>query len=113
MPIPASSSELRNAREPFADLVAMSHRMLAEAEAGHWDEVMRLQVERQGRLEAFFATPVPQALAEQVAVGIRQMLDSDRRLMELGRKGMDTLAGAMDDLRAGRRAQRAYGAAGA
>ncbi len=101
------------ARAPFSELVAMSERMLREARAGRWDEVVALQNERQHRFESFFAVPVSKSDAEQIATGIRQILEFDRQVMDLGRQSMDELAGAMNDLRAGRRAQQAYGAAGA
>ncbi len=105
-------SDATAARTPFSALVDMSERMLHEARAGRWDAVMELQNERQRRFESFFAGPVSKAAAEQVAAGIRQILEFDRQVMDLGRQGMDELAGAMNDLRSGRRAQQAYGAVG-
>lgn len=106
--------KLRAARDAeFAEALAMSRRMLSEAQAGRWVEVIGLQVERQQQLENFFAAPVPRESAERIATGIREMLELDREVMALGRKGMDALSGAMNGLRAGRRAQQAYGAVGA
>ncbi len=107
-----TTQDTSEARAPFSDLVAMSERMLHEARAGRWDEVMDLQNERQHRFESFFAVPVSKSEAEQVAAGIRQILEFDRQVVDLGRRSMDELAGAMNDLRFGRRAQQAYGAIG-
>lgn len=95
-------------REPFDTFVQATREMLAQAQRGEWEAVMGLQAERQQRLEAYFSTPVPAELAENVAAGIREMLELDRRVMELGRKGMDELARNMNGLRTGRRAQQAY-----
>lgn len=100
-------------RESFDEFVAVSRDMLAAAQCGHWETVMGLQGERQRRLEAYFANPVSPELADQVAAGIREMLELDRQIVDLGRKGMEELAGAMNGLRTGRRAQQAYGAVGA
>ena len=112
--VPAEPREERTeTRESFDEFVAVSREMLAAAQRGHWETVMGLQGERQRRLEAYFATPVPPDLADQVAAGIREMLELDRQVVDLGRKGMEELAGAMNGLRTGRRAQQAYGAAGA
>ena len=98
-------------REPFDAFVQTTRDMLALAQQGEWETVTRLQAERQQRLEAYFQTPVPPALADEVAAGIREMLELDRRVMDLGRQGMDELARKMGGLRIGRRAQRAYGGA--
>lgn len=106
------SADANQPRESFEDFVAMSRAMLNRAQRGEWEEVMRMQGERQERLEAYFAALVPAQLADQVAAGIREILDLDRRIMELGRRGMDALAGEMNGLRAGRQAQKAYGAIG-
>ena len=112
--VPTESREQRvQTRESFEAFVAMSGEMLAAAQGGHWETVMGLQGERQRRLEAYFASPVPPELADQVAAGIREMLELDRQIVDLGRKGMEELAGAMNGLRTGRRAQQAYGAVGA
>lgn len=97
-----------SAREPFDAFVQTTREMLSLAQQGEWETVMGLQAERQQRLEAYFSSSVPAHLAEQVAAGIREILDLDRQLMELGRQGMDELARNMNGLRTGRRAQQAY-----
>lgn len=111
MSLPASLSSHPNehSSDSFGEFVAISRAMVAKAERGEWEDVMRMQAERQQRLEAYFAAVVPAELAEQVAAGIREILDLDRRVVALGRQGMDQLSGAMNGLRAGRRAQKAYG----
>lgn len=98
-------------RESFDAFVQTTREMLALAQQGEWETVTRLQAERQQRLEAYFEIPVPPPLADEVAAGIREMLELDRRVMDLGRQGMDELTRKMGDLRVGRRAQQAYGGA--
>lgn len=97
-------------REPFDVFVQTTREMFALAQQGEWETVARLQAERQHRLEAYFQTPVPAALADEVAAGIREILELDRQVMDLGRQGMDDLARKMGDVRMGRRVQQAYGA---
>lgn len=93
-------------------IVAMTRTMLAKAQAGEWAQVMRMELERQERVQAFFAIEVPEEENERVAQAIREILEMDRRMIDLGHQGQDALSRKINDLQAGRRAKQAYSACG-
>lgn len=106
--IPDTTIDPTEARA-FGDIVALTREMLARAQSGDWETTLGLEQQRQRMLTLFFAAPVPPGDAPGVAAGIREILDIDRELMELGKQGMDELAAKLEELSSGRRAVKAYG----
>lgn len=70
-----------NVRHPYADILALSQRMLLACRAQAWDELTRLEHQR----AALFGTDRPSMPPGQmatVAAAIRQILASDEEITE-------------------------------
>ncbi|MCW8919375.1 MAG: flagellar protein FliT [Gammaproteobacteria bacterium] len=94
--------------EQWNAIMSYSTAMVELADSREWEALLKLETERRERLESFFALPVDEALAQEIATGLRQMLAVDKRLLELGQTGKDELAGLIKGLHTGHKAQRAY-----
>lgn len=96
----------------WEQLVDFSRMMLEKAEAGEWETLSQLAAERQRRLESFFAQPVPEALAGQVAEGIRRIQEIDALLASKARGAGKTFAAEHETLQKRKLASRAYADSG-
>jgi Flagellar protein FliT len=92
----------------FELILGLTSAMLEKAQAHEWAAVMGLELERQGRLADFFATEVTPAEAAYVAAAIRQMQETNRRIMQQGEHMQQQIAGELRGLEAGRKATQAY-----
>lgn len=89
-------------------IVGMSRELLELARASEWSEMSEKQRRRQQEIEAFFQGPVPAEIADEVERGIREILEYDDEVMDLGKAGRDELDEAIQTLGQRRRAQSAY-----
>lgn len=96
----------------WEEVVRLSTEMLEAAQAGQWSRVTEQARRRRERVEAFFREPVAAHEAAWVAEGIRRVLDMDRTLLELARRGREESAAAVIQLRRGRQARTAYRSCG-
>lgn len=92
----------------FDDILSLSRNMLQDAGKGEWEHILDMQMERQQLINDYFATPVPEAKAEAVASGIREMLDIDRVLIERSKQAMSGLSSDMQKINKGIKAHQAY-----
>jgi hypothetical protein len=83
--------------------------MLEKAQEGFWDDVVDLEAERSGLIEAFFLEPVQQEYAEEVADGVRSIIAIDIDIMELGRLKKIDLVDILKKMEQGKKAVQAYG----
>jgi hypothetical protein len=90
------------------DLVDCSRRMQAQADAGDWEAVVRLQTRHREMSESFFMEPVGAELAPACAVAIREMLLNNRRIAELGARERRACVNGKRDFDKHRHAVRAY-----
>lgn len=93
----------------FDDILKLSRNMHEAAGKGEWEQILKMQTERQQMMDNYFAEPVPAEQAEKVATGIREMLDMDRVLMDRSRQQMSSLSSDMQSISQGVKAQKAYG----
>ena len=102
-----SGAQKDNAITPLDEILALSASMLEAARGQDWVGVANLEVTRDALLKAVFGgadRPAPEALT---AVA-RQLLESDRELIELGEQARGEFVAALGEMRQGRRAQTAY-----
>ena len=81
--------------------------MLAAASAADWDEVLRLDTERQ----ALLSTLVTEALAEvhqEARQTLEQALDVTHQLLRIAREARASQAQALLDMQRGQRGAKAY-----
>ena len=92
----------------FAHIVDLTSDMLEKAQAHDWVAVTDMEMDRQGRLEDFFATALSPAEAAEVAHAIRQIQEINNQIMQLGETSQQQLAGELRGLEIGRKATQAY-----
>ncbi len=92
----------------FGEIVDLSRSMLESAEKGDWAAVTETQMTRQALIDEFFSVAPAADEARWLAAGIRNILESDRQLMDLGKRTMDALSTDLCTFEVGRRAQAAY-----
>ena len=100
---------MTNQAQDIQQLVALSRTMLEKAQEESWDDVVDLEAERSGLIEAFFLEPVQQEYAEVVADGIRSIIAIDIDIMELGRLKKLDLVEILQKMEMGKKAVQAYG----
>lgn len=96
--------------DELEQIIEMTRAMLAKAQAQEWAEVMKMELERQGRLQALFAAEVPDGARDRVVEAIREILEMDQEIIALGQRGQQALLQSLNELQTGRRAQEAYAA---
>jgi hypothetical protein len=94
-------------------LLSITRQMLAMASAGDWDCVLPLEEERRARIARFFATTVSPQEADSVREGILEILESDKRLLELSQQQRGKRSADVLQFRQKAAAQRAYAATAA
>ena len=82
--------------------------MLDHARAGEWEQVIQLERTRQTLIRTFFNTHDPQQLAGTVAEGIRQVIETDREVMQFGKNSMQGIRQSLEKLSTGKQATAAY-----
>ncbi len=95
-------------RQQWQGILDLTQQMRALAATDDWQKIAPMAVARQDRLAAFFAVPAGAGEAAEIADGIRQILDSDRALAELGSKARQAILGSVKELAFGRKALAAY-----
>lgn len=99
------------ARQQLLDeAVALSQRMTELGAAGEWQQVIALETQRSALLEQAFADAA--RADERTARQIHAILDSDKRLMNLGVVARDEAAAEIAQMQRGRKVQQAYRDAG-
>ena len=96
---------------PSEKLLNLTQAMLLAAEAGNWDEVRKMEMQRQavlGNLQAIISAPDRETYLEAMADDVREVLSMNKRMLDLGLQVKGELAGVMDGLRQGRKAVDAY-----
>jgi hypothetical protein len=94
-----------------AELLNLTQAMLSAAEVGNWDEVTKLEVQRQAvvrKLEATINATGVETSIDAIANDLREVLSTNTRMLALGEQVRSELAGSMSGLRQGRKAVNAY-----
>lgn len=91
--------------------LALTREMAALGDAGDWEQVIALEIERRGLLEAAFTTRAQ--VDEDLAAKVRQLLAIDQELLKGAREAQGRLADALTHANRGRAATTAYRATGA
>jgi hypothetical protein len=95
-------------QNPLTAVLELSRRMLQQAEAGDWEDVIRQEAERGRLIEQTF--PLSQELAglPSTAEILEQIIACDNQVMELGVQAQGEARGMLSKLQKGRRATQAY-----
>jgi hypothetical protein len=95
-------------QNPLTAILELSRRMLLQAEAGEWEQVMPLEEERRRLIEQAFPLSEELAKSPSTAGILKQIIDCDNRVMELGVQAQGEARGMLTKLQKGRRATQAY-----
>ena len=101
MSITVSSKELLN----------LTQTMLSVAEAGNWDEVAKLETQRQAVLRGLEITINATGIGtsmDSITDDLREVISINKRMLGLGEQAKTELAETMSGLRQGRNAVNAY-----
>ena len=89
-------------------VLRLSQRMLETAEQGEWELLGQLEQERSRSLDSLFQHPqMPTAIA-MVATALQQVVELDRRCLELGQQARDSMAAELNQQARGTQAVRSY-----
>jgi len=91
-----------------SDLISRSRNMLAYAEAGEWEKVVKEEAEHRRLLEEFFAIPADVQKVPGVADAISEMLTLNERLQEIAISARKNAQDGAESISSGRRAIGAY-----
>lgn len=78
------NQSLTQREQQWQQILDLTRQMRALSIEKDLQQLVVLQQQRQDSIEAFFACPVTENEAEQVAIGIREILDSDQRIYQQG-----------------------------
>lgn len=96
---------------PSAELLSLSQTMLLAVEAGDWDKVGKIEVQRQAvlkKVKAEIAVPGSETSIDAIADDMREVLSLNKRMIALGERVKAGLVEAMGGLSQGRKAVNAY-----
>ena len=96
---------------PSAQLLCLSQAMLLAVEAGDWNKVREIDVQRQSALEQVkteIAAPGSETSIDAIADDMREVLSLNKRMIAVGEKVKMELVEAMGGLSQGRKAVNAY-----
>lgn len=97
--------------EPSIELLNLTQTMLLAAEKGDWDQVEKIEIQRQSalqRLASVINAPNSETALDTMIEQMRDALSLNDRMMALGRQAKAELAKAMGGLNQGRKAVNAY-----
>ncbi len=95
-------------RKKLTDIIRLSRDMLDTARELEWDKVAILEVRRKQCVMEYFRQPVPEQEAAEVAAAIKEILDLNQQVTELGKQCSKDLGTEIHANNRGRAATSAY-----
>ncbi|MCW8955982.1 MAG: flagellar protein FliT [Gammaproteobacteria bacterium] len=89
-------------------ILDLTRQMRALSIEKELEKLTTLQQQRQSSIETFFASPVTETEAEQVAAGIREILASDQLIYQQSEKVKSDIGGSLQKVMGNRKALDAY-----
>jgi hypothetical protein len=94
-------------------ILSHTREMREAATAADWDRVVVLEAERREEIARFFKAGIADYERVHVRQGIQEILESDRKLLELSQERRDERSAQILQLRRGARGRTAYRATAA
>jgi Flagellar protein FliT len=95
-------------RQQFAEIISLSRDMLETAGRLEWDKVAELEERRKQLVMDCFREPVPKQDAAEVAAVIKEILNLDQQVTELGKQCQTALGSEIHSHKRGHAATSAY-----
>lgn len=90
-------------------ILQMSDKLKQLSDDQDWSAMIDLEARRNEKIQAFFASGISQADANEVAQGIRKILNNDSHLLGLAQKQQQTMHSSVQKITSSRQAIKAYG----
>lgn len=94
--------------QQWRKILDLTRQMRALSIAHELEQLVVLQQQRQHAIEDFFASPVSAEEAEQVATGIREILDSDQLIYQQGEEIKSKIGASLQKTMGNRKALDTY-----
>jgi len=95
-------------QQQWQDILQMTQQMQQLSAEENWQAMIDLDVQRLVMLQDFFSNPVTESEAAEVATGIREILDSDQKLMQTGKAMQQEMSATVQKISTSRQAIKAY-----
>ena len=95
-------------RQHWQDILHMTQQLKAMSDAENFEAMTRLESKRQNCIRDYFATPVAEDEAVLIAEGIREILQSDKCIVQAAREHKKQAGEEVSRLSSNRKAINAY-----
>ena len=89
-------------------ILELSNQMYESAKQDEWQMVQQIEAERQKKIMAFFNSGVEASEAAEIIANIKQLLESDKELMQFSLEAKIRVGDAMQSLGKNKQAAGAY-----
>lgn len=89
-------------------ILRLTERMMTAAQGGEWDEMTRIETERQQSLHSLFLHPNINTALPIIAAVLQQVIDIDKNSIALGERARHSLSALLDISSQSESAIRAY-----
>lgn len=92
----------------WLSILQMSTNMRELAKKLEWEDLAKLEAQRQNRIKSFFSQPVSIEDADTVRQGIHTILNIDQQIICMGKKHKGEIGGKLVDFHVNKKAVNAY-----
>ena len=100
---------LQPRQQQWKNILQMTEMLHQLSVDENWQAMVELESERFDKLKDFFSAPVAEIEVDEVAKGIRKMMESDQELMQHSSHKQQEMSESLKTLSKGRQATKAYG----
>jgi len=90
------------------EVARLTESMLMHAVSGEWEQVILIESDRQILMRHFFEQNSIASFASDIADGISQIMETDRKIMRLGKTGLNQMSKHLQAINTGKQATDAY-----
>ena len=95
-------------QQQWAEILEATRKLRQMMADEQWAEMVELEARRGEQLRSFFSSPIPAEEASALAEDIRNIMESDQALMDMGREQQDKLSASVRQMVGNRKAISAY-----
>lgn len=92
----------------WTSIIDISNRMWILAQDDEWEQIAKLESQRQNLIKNFFAIPVSLEESNTVRDGIHKIVRIDKQIITKGKEHKEKIGYKLKDFRTGKKALNAY-----
>jgi len=96
-------------QQQWNDILQITDQLHQLSADENWQAMNELESERFDKLKDFFSAPIAEPEVDEVAKGIRKMMESDQKLVQHSSLRQQEMSESIKTLSKGRQATKAYG----